>query len=188
MTAPPRSRVTVEQLRLRLLDLTDEPLIATFTCGDVDLDDFLRTDAIRLQEQHVASTYLAFFEEQLVGYMTLLADAVILETKERKRLALSSRDHPAVPALKIARLGTSESFRATHAGTGTALVQLAHAVGLDLSERVGCRVLTLDAYPEALPFYEKLGFVVNRAKLYEGRHRPSMRLDIFPSKPHAWAT
>ena len=45
-----------------------------------------------------------FFDAELVGYMTLLADAVVLETKERKRLALSAHDHPAVPALKIARL------------------------------------------------------------------------------------
>jgi GNAT superfamily N-acetyltransferase len=186
MTAPPRSRVATAQLRVRLIARTDEPLFPTFTCGDDDLDDFLRTDALRLQAQRVASTYLAFFEEQLVGYMTLLADAVVLETKERKRLALSSQDHPSVPALKVARLAVHETFRATHAGAGTALLQIAHALALDIADRVGCRLLTLDAYPAALPFYEKLGFVVNRSRAYHGRQRPSMRLDIFPSTPHSW--
>jgi GNAT superfamily N-acetyltransferase len=139
-----------------------------------------------LQAQRVASTYLAFFEEQLVGYITLLADAVVLETKERKRLALSSQDHPSVPALKVARLAVRQSFRATHAGVGTALLQIAHALALDVANRVGCRLLTLDTYPAALPFYEKLGFVVNRSKTYQGRQRPSMRLDIFPPTPHSW--
>ena len=35
--------------------------------------------------------------------MTLLTDAVVLETKERKRLALGAHDNPARPALKMAR-------------------------------------------------------------------------------------
>jgi GNAT superfamily N-acetyltransferase len=187
MTAPPRSRVAAGQLRVRLIASADEPSLQAFGCGDPDLDDFLRTDALRLQAQRVASTYLAFFEEELVAYMTLLTDAVVLETKERKRLALTSRDHPSVPAIKIARLAVHESFRATHAGGGTALLRIAHALALDIANRVGCRLLTLDAYPAALPFYEKLGFVVNRSKTYEGRQRPSMRLDIFPLTPHSWA-
>jgi hypothetical protein len=67
MTGPPRSRVAAGQLRIRLLASADEPLLHTFSCGDPDLDDFLRTDALRLQAQRVASTYLAFFEEQLVA-------------------------------------------------------------------------------------------------------------------------
>lgn len=118
--------------------------------------------------------------------MTVLADAVVFETKERKRLALSTHERPAVPALKIARLGVSTPFRETHTGAGTALVRIALAIAIDLSERIGCRLLTLDAYPESVAFYEKLGFVKNRAKVYQGREHPSMRLDLFPSTLRAW--
>ena len=188
MAEPQRSRVGIEQLRVRLVGQDDAPLLVSFTCGEADLDDFLRSDALRLQAHRVARTYLGFFDDQLVGYVALLADAVVLETKERKRLALGSHDHPIVPALKIARLGVSEPFRATHAGVGTALVRVALALALDIAGRVGCRLLTLDAYPESVPFYEKLGFVPNRAKLYKDRQHPSMRLDIFPPAPHPWAT
>jgi GNAT superfamily N-acetyltransferase len=113
---------------------------------------------------------------------------VVLETKERKRLALGSHDHPIVLALKIARLAVAEPFRAAYSGAGTALVQVALAMALDISARVGCRLLTLDAYPASVAFYEKLGFVHNRAKLYKGRVHPSMRLDIFPPTPYTWAT
>jgi hypothetical protein len=104
MTESPRSKITAEQLRVRLVAEADLPLLATFACGEPDLDDFLRSDALRLQAHRVVRTYLAFHETVLVGYMALLADAVVLETKERKRLALGSHDHPIVPALKIARL------------------------------------------------------------------------------------
>jgi ribosomal protein S18 acetylase RimI-like enzyme len=187
MTSP-RSSVSAEDLKVRVLTAADGPQLAAFTCGEADLDDFVRSDALRLQSHRVARTYLAFYGVELVGYATLLADSIVLETKERKRLALGSHDHPAVPALKIARLGVSESFRATRSGVGSALVRIALAVGADLSDRIGCRLLTVDAYPDAVAFYERLGFVRNRAKAYQGREHPSMRLDIFPPEAPAWST
>lgn len=187
MTEPPPNRITLDQLKVRLVAEADAPLLATFTCGEADLDDFLRSDALRLQAQRVVRTYLGFVGEQLIGYMALLADAVVLETKERRRLALGAHDHPIVPAVKIARLAVAESVRATHTGAGTALVQVAFAMALDVADRIGCRLITVDAYPESVAFYEQLGFVPNRAKAYQGRHHPSMRLDIFPPVMHPWA-
>jgi GNAT superfamily N-acetyltransferase len=168
------------------LSSDDAELVATFSSGDGDLDDFLRTDALRLQHHHVARTYLALLDAGLIGYMTLLADAVVLETKERKRLALSTTDHPSVPALKIARLAVAGDFRAARRGAGTALVAVAYAIALDLADRVGCRLLTVDAYADSVAFYERLGFFTNRAKPYQGRTHPSMRLDVFPPVPPAW--
>ena len=184
MSAPPRSRISAEQLKVRSLVAADAPELVSFSCGEPDLDDFLRSDALRLQSQRVVHTFLAFFEARLVGYMSMLADAVVLETKERKRLSLSAHDHPTVPALKIARLGVAESFRADHSGVGAALVHIAQALALDVAQRIGCRLLTVDAYPESVAFYARLGFVSNRAKAYQGREHPSMRLDIFRSATH----
>lgn len=57
----------------------------------------------------------------------------------------------------------------------------AYSTAMDLSERVGCRLLTVDAYPTAIPFYEKLGFVRNQHKDYADKaekNHPSMRYDI----------
>jgi ribosomal protein S18 acetylase RimI-like enzyme len=91
-----------------------------------------------------------------------------------------------VPALKIARLGVSAAFRATHRGAGESLVRYAYAKALELAEHVGCRLLTLDAYALSIAFYERLGFVRNQAKVYEGKDHPSMRLDVFARVAPAW--
>ena len=80
----------------------------------------------------------------------------------------------------------STAFRATHRGGGESLVRYAHAKALDLAEQVGCRLLTLDAYASSIPFYERLGFVRNQAKVYEGKGHPSMRLDLFAREVPAW--
>jgi hypothetical protein len=42
-------------------------MLGTFTCGEPDLDDFLRSDALRLQSHRLARTYLALYETVLVG-------------------------------------------------------------------------------------------------------------------------
>ena len=188
MIESPPSRVAAEQLRLRLLTDADDAVVAAFSCGESDLDEFLRTDAQRLSRLRVVRTYLAFFDVELVGFLSVLNDAIVLETRERKKLDLGSQGHPVVPALKIARLAVSETFRSRHSGVGTGLLRVALALALDLSDRVGCRLLTVDAYPGSVSFYEKLGFLANGAKLYEGRRHPSMRLDIFPRVPHPWAS
>lgn len=164
-------------LEIRDLSPDDMTAAAGFSCGDPDLDDFLRSDALRLQTHHVARTFVAIYEAVLVGYVALLADAVELKPNERKKLALHFRDHPMVPALKIARLAIAESFSGRR--LGETLVRFAAVRALDIEAHAGCRLLTVDAYPKAIGFYERLGFVRNQANAYEGRERPSMRLDVF---------
>jgi len=103
------------------------------------------------------------------------------------KLTLNSDDHPVVPALKIARIAVDARFKATNEGLGAALVRFAYVKVIELAtSHVGCRLLTLDAYPESISFHEKLGFVRNGAKAYEGRRHPSMRLDVFGRTQPQW--
>ena len=169
-----------------MLAAEDAPELLAFSCGDEDLDDFLRTDASRLLGENVVRTYLAHCDGALMGYLSLLVDAVVLETRERKKLALGSHDHPIVPALKVARLGVSASFRAMNRGAGEALMSFAFVSALDVAEYAGCRLLTVHAYPESVGFYERLGFVQNRAKEYQSKSHSSMRLDVFAPIWPSW--
>ena len=178
-----------ELLLIRQLTEEDKDLLGTNTYGDADLDDFLKSDALRLQELNVVKTFVALhLIEGLVGYISLLADAVTLETKERKKLSLSHQDHPIVPALKIARLAVREDFRAKYRGGGEALVRFSFNRALLLSDLVGCRLLTLDAYPQSVEFYKKLGFVENKAKVYQEKTHPSMRFDLYAPTLPAWVS
>jgi hypothetical protein len=126
----------------------------------------------------------------MVGFVALLNDAVTLAAKERKKVRDSStgvrlrgNSHPVVPAVKIARLGVCSTFKTGNGGIGTALVRFAYVQALSLDPKVGCRLLTVDAYPHSVKFYERLGFVFNLDKRYEGKEHPSMRLDLYGETP-----
>jgi ribosomal protein S18 acetylase RimI-like enzyme len=77
-------------------------------------------------------------------------------------------------------------FREANVGLGTMLMRFAVARGYEIADAAGCRLLTLDAYPDAIAFYKRLGFQRNRAKPYREREHPSMRLDLFAPGLPSW--
>ena len=163
--------------------------VSGFTCGDephhADLNDFLKTDALRYSATSMSQTYVAVADGRVVGYLTLLTDAIWLNPDEKGELQRA--DVPpaqTVPALKVGRLARHKSC--TIPLVGSALMRFAFDILIDISERAGCRLLSVDAIPSALSFYEKLGFVRNLHFNHAGKKREttSMRFDAFsPARP-----
>jgi ribosomal protein S18 acetylase RimI-like enzyme len=122
----------------------------------------------------------------LVGYVSLLTDTIKLKTGEKKQLDLAHDDHPFVPAVKVARLAVDEAFRKEFRGAGEALMRFACERAFGIAELAGCRLLTLDAYPKSVGFYQTLGFKRSRAKEYEVKEHPSMWLDLFAPEAPRW--
>ena len=147
------------KLEIRPLEPTDD--VTSFACGDGDIDGFLKEDAARLHQQGVVTVYLGFQDARLAGYVALLADCINVNSHERRKLMLEHRDHPTIPAVKVARIGTCTDLQGK--GIGVALLRVAADKALVISEEVGCRLLTLDAYPSRVEYYEKRGFVRNKA-------------------------
>jgi GNAT superfamily N-acetyltransferase len=189
------SSVDLSTLRVRPLHEDYSAVCSQFVCGDTsedqDLADFLRDDALRLQTLKIVSTYVAFQDDQAIGYVALLPDALNLSAGERRKVKtgsvkMSGNDHPIVPALKVARLAVSKDHQ--RQGVGEYLLRFALFTALDISGVAGCRFLTLDALPNRVEYYQKRGFVLNTDDKYKGKERPSMRYDIFSPNPAAWAT
>jgi hypothetical protein len=66
------------------------------------------------------------------------------------------------------------------------LMRFAADRAYSIADSAGCRLLTVDAYPDAITFYESLGFLRNKAKAYREREHPSMRFDLFAPEPPRW--
>jgi len=84
------------------------------------------------------------------------------------------------PALKIGRLVGRE---AQQLGVGRSLLKYAVGVVVRMNREmnIGCRFVTVDAYPKSIPWYEKNGFIFNKYYADPAKTHPSMRYDILKS-------
>ncbi|MBI5158979.1 hypothetical protein HY992_02555 [Candidatus Micrarchaeota archaeon] len=49
---------------------------ADFDCGDKDINDFLKNDALTHQEEMIANTILFLHHDKILGFCSLTADAI----------------------------------------------------------------------------------------------------------------
>ena len=66
--------------------LSLESDISSFDCGDGDLNEFLREDALEYQEQNLAQTMLLYYKSKLAGYYTIACDAIFLALEEKAKV------------------------------------------------------------------------------------------------------
>ena len=128
-----------------------------FSCGQVELDRFFHHYAGQNQfKLHVAVTYVALINEMVVGFATVAVTGLTRETLPSAQLRKHLPAYP-LPVLRLARLGVD--LRAKGQGIGRALLR--HIFGLAIAQRdsLGCIGVIVDAKPEALGFYQNLGFV-----------------------------
>lgn len=133
--------------------------IQYFDCGDSDLNDFLKNDAIYYTKNNLAVTYLVADSNKVVSYMSLAMGAIEI----KKHLFEKDIDARAriryYPCLKIARLATDKRYRGK--GYAAKMIYLAVTIAKEIRKRVGCRFLMVDAYPDPklIDWYKKRGFV-----------------------------
>lgn len=128
-----------------------------FSCGQADLDRFFEHYAGQNQfKLYLAVTYVAVGERRIMGFATVatssLERASLPSARQRRRLA----SYP-LPVLRLARLGVDT--RAQGLGIGKALLRHVLALAIEQRDRLGCVGIVTDAKPEAVRFYEGLGFV-----------------------------
>ena len=155
-----------------------------FDCGDEAQNSFLYRRAWRDMKAGVSVTHLLFMKGILAGYITLLTDKVSLGPED----VLRSVYWKSVPAVKIGQIAVDRRFSGL--GLGKFLIGYSTGQVHHLRRGVGCRVLSLDANPEVVGWYESQGFDRNvqeqrdrieraRAAGRQAEHLPvSMRFDL----------
>lgn len=144
-----------------------------FSCGHSDLDRFFEHYAGQNQfKLHLAVTYVAVAEARIVGFATVAASSMERAKVPSARLRRRLPAYP-LPVLRLARLGIDT--RAQGLGIGKALLRHVLALAVEQRDRLGCVGVVTDAKPEAMSFYESVGFVpfdCVREGLLHGKPRP----------------
>ena len=127
-----------------------------FSCGQGDLDRFFEHYAGQNQfKLHLAVTYVAVLEARIVGFATVAPSSIERATVPSSRLRKRLPSYP-LPVLRLARLGVD--YRAQGLGIGKGLLRHVLVLALEQRDRFGCVGVVTDAKPDAIHFYEGLGF------------------------------
>jgi len=141
-------------LEVRRLRPTDDR--SDFRSGNIDLDRFFQRFAGQNQfRHHIGTTYVAIHEGAIGGFVTVAASEIAvsdLPPTTRKKLPM----YP-LPVLRLARLAVDERYQGR--GLGSALLRSILTLARRMSDELGCIGVVVDAKPDAVAFYEKLGFV-----------------------------
>lgn len=146
-----------------LLPLKVDTEIRPFKCKDKDLNGFLFEDSRKYLTDLMAVTYL--LEDlpcgKTVAYFSLLNDKITFDPEQRSiwnrlsRHISNAKRRKHYPAVKIGRLAISEEYAGQ--GLGRDIIRLIKFM-FTHGNRTGCRFITVDAYHDAVGFYQKSGF------------------------------
>ena len=149
--------------------LLENETIKSFDCGDDDLNDFIMNRADDYHKAMLAVTYV--FEHKasgkIIGYFSLANDKVSIDdfvsntefNRFRRKRFTNEKRIRSYPSVKICRLGIDNDFRGF--GVGTKLINFIKLF-YSKDNKAGCRFLTVDAYHNAVTFYERNMFQILR--------------------------
>src|SRR6266511_165520 len=140
-----------------------------FRSGNIELDRFFQRYAGQNQfRHHIGTTYVAVDDGTILGFTTVAPSEIagddVPETY-RKRLPR----YP-LPVLRLARLATQESARGR--GIGAALLRAVFTLAHKMAGDLGCVGVVVDAKPDAIAFYAKLGFMPLESRAGQLGDRP----------------
>ena len=145
--------------------LQKDEKVKSFNCGDDDLNDFLLNRSNSFRKALLAVTYV--FEniesKEVIGYFSLANDRVSLTDFEnktefnrfRRNRFVNGKRMKSYPSVKICRLGINKDFHGK--GIGSMLLNFIKSYFLE-ENKTGCRFITVDAYNDAIPFYQNNDF------------------------------
>ena len=160
---------------LQIIPCTKRHDVSGFESTSLELNEFLKEDALKNQEDLISKTYLCYHFNQLVGYVTFTTD--IIRKKDVREEGWIETPYKEYPAIKIARLAVDE--KCERRGVGRFLLLAAVGKALKISDEVGCRFITVDSKQDSIEFYEKSGGF-KLIKGCEKRNYPTMYFDVLP--------
>ena len=145
------------------LEKLDSPMAFSqfkeFCCGDDDLNEFIKEDALKHKKELIAETYVLkeVAVDFPVAFISFCNDSIPLSKLQRTSKDALQIRYGNLPAVKIARLGVKREYQGKTIGTH--VINMAKEFFLT-DNRTGCRFLTVDAYnnTKVINFYKNNDF------------------------------
>ena len=139
--------------------LSSEHDLRDFDCGDDELNEFLKKDALIQQKARLNVTKLIMCDGKIIGFTSLLTDTIMIkrirdesiktEIKEKLKIDKESKS---ISAVKIGRLALDKRY--TGKGLGSHILGNILANLKNISEKnIGFRFIIVEGYVKAFNFY-----------------------------------
>jgi GNAT superfamily N-acetyltransferase len=175
-----KEKISTEDINIQKLNESHISILRGFKSYEQELINFLIEDALNNQNQKISVTFLWIYENNLVGYITLLNDKINLEGNLKEYFREKEIPYKSLPALKVGKLCVHDNY--LRRGIGKLMLKFATQQANKISETTaGCRFITLDAKRnekrelDSIHFYKKFGF-----EILKERHKGTtpMYLDL----------
>ncbi len=160
-------RQCIDSSNLDFIRLQPTNKIKSFDCGDEDLNDFILNRAI-LFDKHMLAVSYVFVDtndtSRPLAYFSLANDKIAtsdfpnmteFNRFRRKQGFPNEKRLKSYPAVKLCRLAVDQNAKGNQ--IGSSLLDYIKSMFV-INNKTGCRFITVDAYLDAIPFYEKNGF------------------------------
>lgn len=129
--------------------------IDVFSCGNNELDYFLKKYALINDKNGYGKTFLLKDDGELVGFFTICSSSIKFEEYPNYENAIIPK-YP-IPCIRIARLAVKSSKQGK--GYGKELLKQALLRILNVADTIGVKLIVVDAKKTSTKFYEKYGFI-----------------------------
>ena len=146
-------------------NLSENHDLSDFDCGDKDLNDFLKNDALAQQNARLNVTKLIMCDGNIIGFTSLLTDGIMIKKIRNEKVKLEIKEKlninsnkKSISAVKIGRLAIDKKY--ARKGLGSHILNNILKNLKDISEKeVGFRFIIVEGYAKAFNFYvTKNGF------------------------------
>lgn len=163
--------------------LNEKHDLSDFDCGDDDLNDFLKNDALSQQNEKLNITKLVMYDGRILGFSTLLTDTIFLKNIKNEKLQFKIKEklkinkkYKEISAVKIGRLAIRKEYIGK--GLGSHILRNIMKNLKDISEnKIGFRFIIIEGYAKSFNFY-----VVNNGFEYLKKDTKSIEKIEFISK------
>ena len=157
-----------EEIEVRILEEGWD--LEFFDCGEESINEFIKTKALEFQKALFSQVYIIVTGDKVIACMTLSAAQIRHDLEDIFGI---------VPCLLLGKLGVDHRYQGK--GLGSFLISLAIKVTKEVSEKIGCRLLILDAFFKQIPYYEDKGFEIledQKPREWKGIKTQKMKFDI----------
>lgn len=140
-----------------------------FSCGALDLDDFLYNDSLAYEKDLMGKTYCWILKKdpkKLVGFVTVANTGIQtthLQNNPKRHLNKTiarKKQGRSYPAVLIGRVAVSKDFQGRDYRVGSQIMRFIKDWFIASDNKTGCRYIVVDAVnaPGTLSYYERNGF------------------------------